>query len=300
MHATLKITAALGFTALVAAGCAPNRFQTEASTSGLNRTQSAFDNAVAANYRKLSDLEYKQGDHKDGDTYALRAVAASQGAATTPDDLKNRRIPASATSEVAQGRQRLVAALDRNGRTAKPDVAAYAQASFDCWVEQLAEDLQPNHIQACKDAFMKALAELEKAPPPAAAAPKAPTDFMVFFDWNKSNLTPEALKIISDAVAAAKKEGARQIRVVGHTDTSGSAEYNMRLGQRRADAVAAQMVRLGIPATAVVTSSVGQNDLLVPTPDNVREAQNRRAVIGFPRSSASLDQKSAIGIDIVN
>lgn len=297
MHATLKIAVALGFTAMVAAGCA-DRYQTEATTANLPRTQSAFDTALASNYRKLSNLEYKQGDQKDGDTYALRSVAASQGSATTPDDLRVRRIPSSAASEVAQGRQRLVAALDKNGRTSKPDVAAYAQASFDCWVEQLQEDLQDDQIRACKDAFMKALAELEKAPPPVAAAPKAPSDFMVFFDWNKSNLTPEALKIISDAVAAAKKEGAKQIRIVGHTDTSGSAAYNLKLSERRAQAVAAQMIRLGVPATSIVTVGRGQEDLLVPTPDNVREPQNRRSVISFPRSSASLDTKAPLSIQV--
>jgi OOP family OmpA-OmpF porin len=121
---------------------------------------------------------------------------------------------------------------------------------------------------------------------------------MVFFDWNKSNLTPEALKLISDAVAAAKKEGAKQIRIVGHTDTSGSPAYNLKLGQRRADAVAAQMVRLGVPAAAIATSSVGQKDLLVPTPDNVREPQNRRAVISFPRSSASLGGREFVYVTV--
>ena len=256
--------------------------------------------ALTTDYRKLSDIEYGSGDARDGDTYALRSIAASQGKATTPDDLKLRQIPAKSQSEITQGRQRLVAALDKNGRTTKPEVAAYAQASFDCWAEQLQENLQPDAIAACRDAFMKALAELEKPVAAPAAIPAKPSDFLVFFDWDKYNLTPEAMKIIADAVAAAKKEGAKTIKVVGHTDTSGSAAYNMGLSVRRANAVAQQMIKLGIPATSIVTEGRGQEDLLVPTPDGVREPQNRRAAISFPRSSASLDNTYAVGIYTVN
>jgi len=294
MKSTLKIAAALAVTAIVASGC--NRYETAATTSGLPRTSSAFDTSLATNYRKLSDIEYKSGNHKDGDAYALRSLAASQGAATQPDDLKFRSIPSHARQDVTQGRQRLVAALAKNAQ-AKPDVAAYTQASFDCWVEQLDENIQPDHIAACRDAFMKGLAELEKTPPPVAVAPKMPSDFLVFFDWDKYNITPEAAKIIADAVAVAKKEGAKSIKIVGHTDTSGSPAYNQKLSERRANAVAAQMVKLGIPATSITTLGRGESDLLVPTPDGVREPQNRRAAISFPRMGANLDNKFAVGIE---
>ncbi|MFO1153201.1 MAG: OmpA family protein [Rhodospirillales bacterium] len=297
MKSTLKIAAVLAVAGLAMTGCA-NRFQGDAQAAG--RGPTAFDSALVTNYKKLSDIEYASGDAKDGDTYALRAIAAGQGKPTTPDDLKLRQIPAGAQSEINQGRQRLVAALDKNGRTSKPEVAAYAQASFDCWAEQLQENLQPDAIAACRDAFMKSLAELEKPAPAPAAAPAKPSDFLVFFDWDKYNLTPEALKIITDAVNAAKKEGAKAIKVVGHTDTSGPADYNLRLSERRANAVAQQMIKLGIPATAITTVGRGEEDLLVPTKDGVREPQNRRAAISFPRGSASLDNTYAVGIYTVN
>ena len=297
MKSTLKIAAVMAVAGLAMTGCSPNRFQDDAQA--VQRGPTAFDSALVQNYRKLSDIEYMSGNHKDGDTYALRAVAAGQGKPTTPDDLKLRQIPSSAQSDINQGRQRLVAALDKNGRSSKPEVAAYAQASYDCWAEQLQENIQPDHIAACRDAFMKSLAELEK-PVPVAAPPAKPSDFLVFFDWDKYNLTPEAMKIIADAVAAAKKEGAKSIRVVGHTDTSGSPAYNLRLSERRANAVAQQMIKLGIPATSITTVGKGEEDLLVPTKDGVREPQNRRAAISFPRMGASLDNTFAVGIEVVN
>ena len=298
MKSTLKMAAVLVVAGVAMTGCA-DRYQNLAEQSVLPRSGTAFDTALASDYRKLSDIEYKQGDAKDGDTYALRANAAAQGKATTPDDLRLRQIPASAQSDISQGRQRLVAALDRNGRTSKPEVAAYAQASFDCWAEQLQENLQPTQIAQCRDAFMKSLAELEK-PVPMAAPPAKPSEFLVFFDWDKYNLTPEAMKIIADAVATAKKEGAKTIKITGYTDTSGSAAYNLKLSERRANAVAAQMVKLGVPATSLVTLGRGQEDLLVPTPDGVREPQNRRAAIAFPRMGAQLDNSFAIGVQVVN
>jgi OOP family OmpA-OmpF porin len=297
MKSSLHIASALALTAVLATGCGVNRFQDDAA--GVQSRGTAFDNALASNYRKLSDVEYSSNDQKDGDTYALRSMAAAQGRPTAPDDLTNRRIPSSATSDVASGRQRLVAALDKNGRTSKPDVAAYAQASYDCWVEQLDENIQPDDIAACRDAFMKSLAELEK-PVAVAPPPVKPSEFLVFFDWDKYNITAEAQKIIVDATNAAKAQNAKQVRIVGHTDTSGSAAYNLRLSERRAQAVAASMIKLGIPATSIVTVGRGQEDLLVPTPDNVREPQNRRAAISFPKMGAHLDNKFAIGIDLVN
>ena len=120
---------------------------------------------------------------------------------------------------------------------------------------------------------------------PAAPAPAMQQEmkkFLVFFDWNKATLTPEARRIIATAAEDFKKTGSTRIVATGHTDTSGSAAYNMRLSVRRADAVKAELVRLGVPAGVITTIGRGQEDLLVPTKDNVREPQNRRVSIEFP------------------
>ena len=65
----------------------------------------------------------------------------------------------------------------------------------------------------------------------------------------------------------------------GYTDTSGSAQYNQGLSVRRANAVAAELVRLGVPRNEIVAQGFGETNLLVPTPDNTREPQNRRVEI---------------------
>jgi outer membrane protein OmpA-like peptidoglycan-associated protein len=70
-----------------------------------------------------------------------------------------------------------------------------------------------------------------------------------------------------------------RIEVNGYTDTSGSAVYNQGLSVRRANTVAAELVRLGVPRNEIVARGFGQTNLLVPTPDNTREPQNRRVEI---------------------
>lgn len=113
----------------------------------------------------------------------------------------------------------------------------------------------------------------------AAAAPVAAArTFLVFFDWSKADLTDRARQIIGEA-SSARGAGVTRIEVNGFTDRSGSAQYNMGLSQRRANAVAAELVRRGVPRNEIVTRGFGEENNLVPTADGVREPQNRRVEI---------------------
>jgi len=117
------------------------------------------------------------------------------------------------------------------------------------------------------------------APVAAAVAPAPARTFLVFFDWNRADLTARARQIIAEAAQARTRQAVTRIEVTGHTDTSGSAQYNQGLSVRRANAVAAELVRLGVPRGEITARGVGESQLLVPTPDNTREPQNRRVEI---------------------
>jgi len=67
--------------------------------------------------------------------------------------------------------------------------------------------------------------------------------------------------------------------VNGYTDTSGSPRYNMGLSVRRANAVKAELMRDGVPESAITAQGFGDTQLLVPTGPGVREPQNRRVEI---------------------
>lgn len=282
MQAQLKM-AAVALAILVSTGCT-NRYLDTAQSAQPQGT--AFDRALAQDYLALAEVEYKQGDQRDGDTYARRSIDAAKGKPTQPDEPGLRHLPSAQVGEVTTARQRLVKALDGNGRTTKPDVAARAQSLYDCWLEQLDENLQKDHIAACRDGFKTALAQLEAAPPVAAkpvAPMAAPEKFLVFFDFAKSNLTPDARNTIANAAKAAKTAGAARLIVVGHADRAGPEDYNLRLSKRRADAVKGELVRLGVSPTVITTEGRGETDPLVPTADGVREPQNRRVEIMHAR-----------------
>jgi outer membrane protein OmpA-like peptidoglycan-associated protein len=119
------------------------------------------------------------------------------------------------------------------------------------------------------------------APAPVAAAPApAPAKtYLVFFDWDKSSLTPRATEIIAEAASDSKSTSVTTIDVSGYTDTSGTPVYNQGLSERRAQAVAAQLVTDGVPAGEIETHAYGETHLLVPTGPGVREPQNRRVEI---------------------
>jgi OOP family OmpA-OmpF porin len=130
--------------------------------------------------------------------------------------------------------------------------------------------------------LMASLAFKFGAPPPPPPPPPpavTPPSFMVFFDWDRSNLSQQALTTIQQAANAFKTKGNARITATGHTDTSGPESYNMALSLRRANAVKDALVRDGVPAQAITVIGMGEKGLLVPTADGVREPQNRRVEI---------------------
>jgi hypothetical protein len=95
--------------------------------------------------------------------------------------------------------------------------------------------------------------------------------FVVYFPFDQYILTPEAQTVVQQAAQYANDGHATRIVVVGHTDTSGSVKYNLRLSERRAKAVADALVGLGVPQTVLNVDWKGKTDLAVQTPDGVKE-----------------------------
>jgi OmpA-OmpF porin, OOP family len=124
------------------------------------------------------------------------------------------------------------------------------------------------------------------APPPppvvvpvAAPVREAARTYLVFFDWDRADLTDRARQIIAEAAQATTRVQVTRIEVSGHTDTSGTPRYNQGLSVRRAQNVASELVRLGVPRQAITVQGFGESRPLVQTADGVREPQNRRVEI---------------------
>lgn len=118
-------------------------------------------------------------------------------------------------------------------------------------------------------------------PPPPPAVVCTPGPYIVFFDWDKSDITPEASSILDNAISNYQNCGNSQVMLAGHADRSGSASYNVGLSQRRADSVRAYLTARGIADGVISTQAFGESRPRVETADGVRELQNRRVEITY-------------------
>ncbi len=118
-------------------------------------------------------------------------------------------------------------------------------------------------------------------PPPPPPVVCTPGPYIVFFDWDKSDITPEASSILDNAISNYQNCGNAQVMLAGHADRSGSASYNVGLSQRRADSVKAYFTAHGIPAGVISTEAFGESRPRVATADGVRELQNRRVEVTY-------------------
>ena len=123
-------------------------------------------------------------------------------------------------------------------------------------------------------------------PPPAPPAPRPPVvqtpqarEFVVYFDWDRSDLTAEAQSVVTQAANYAKSGRPTRVLVVGHADTSGSAAYNVGLSNRRSRTVADALVGQGVNGGVISLDGKGETALARATADGVREPLNRRATI---------------------
>ncbi len=122
-------------------------------------------------------------------------------------------------------------------------------------------------------------------PPPAVAPQVAPVPagvaktYLVFFDWDRADLTTRARQIVAQAAAASTSTQTTRIEVNGYTDLSGTAAYNQRLSVRRAESVESELVRDGVNRSEISIHGFGETNPLVQTAKGVREPQNRRVEI---------------------
>jgi outer membrane protein OmpA-like peptidoglycan-associated protein len=115
--------------------------------------------------------------------------------------------------------------------------------------------------------------------PEIPPAPQAARTYLVFFDWDRADLSARARQIVAEAAQASTHVQTTRIEVNGYTDLSGTEAYNQRLSVRRARSVEAELVRDGVAAGEISIHGYGESNPLVPTAKGVREPQNRRVEV---------------------
>jgi OOP family OmpA-OmpF porin len=239
-----------------------------------------FTQALTKEYAVFAGtLQDELKDWADTDYFSRKGLAAAHGDVVPPENNSNWLIPLEVPNkfrtELAASRDRLVAALDGGGRDRLPLVAARAQASYDCWVERMEDDWTSAIDGPCRKRFLEAMAELEGRPAAPAAAPAPGREFRVYFEFDRSELLPEAQQILHQVAALAKQQPQLRLVLVGKADRAGTDGYNLRLSEARAERVRNALVQDGVERNRIDTRWVGEREPPVPTPPGVREPRNR-------------------------
>ncbi len=249
---------------------------------------STFNVSLYQEYIDLSSSEYNEGDYTDSDNFAVRAMQSGTGGTVAPEEISARRLPGDKVGELTSARQRLVGTLSKGAAEKLPAETARAQTGFDCWMQEQEENFQPDDIEACRSQFFAALEYIEDAlkPKPIAkkveprvAPPPASELYLVYFDFDKAELSEATKAVLETASSAAWKLEGMTVTVSGHTDLAGTADYNMELSKRRAMAVSEALINAGVASAAVKAEAFGQTLPAIITADGVAEAGNRRVEI---------------------
>jgi len=292
---------------LILSGCvlamaACSNFDAHSEIDALNEAKavgSPFTQHLAAEYRSFANSEmHDMLDYPDGIHFARKGLAAAAGETVMPEPISDWNLNPRHMEELSTARGRLVVAFDMGARQIAPQQSAIAQARFDCWIEQQEEKWQEEDIAGCKNQFMQAMNALDgmmKPPPapepmppveataPPPAEPMKPEDamYLVFFDFDKSTIGAGGENVLDAVAQEVKSRSLNAINIVGHADSSGSDAYNDKLSMRRANAVRDALTKRGVDAALIRVDGRGESELLVKTPDGIREPANRRGQITF-------------------
>jgi len=109
-----------------------------------------------------------------------------------------------------------------------------------------------------------------------AAAPKAPINFLLYFEPNGTILTSKSKKLFPEIRKAIQARVPCDVNIIGHADRTGSKQYNIDLSLKRAKRVERWIKEQHLDISRIIVESYGEEDPLIPTKDGVSEPRNRR------------------------
>ena len=263
-------------------------------------TGSEFSQSLHKGYVTIGEMEQKEDDWKDGDHFLMKASMAAKGDLPDPDAPESRAIPASYKNPAFYMKQRIDEVLAKGAREKAPFDAAMAQVYFDCWLQEVEENIQPADIKACEEKFEFHMAFVHQflKPPPKpkavkAAAPAKPEPkkemamaaetvwpfFVVNFDSASAALTIAAQQKLNEVVAGYRINKPKEVIVRGHTDKAGDKEANLVLSVDRTNAVVNFLLDAGIPNKVFKPESLGESKPLTRVKDGVAHPLDRRVDI---------------------
>lgn len=268
MYPSARTGFALALVLPVLAGCG---VASVGNMRELAPTGDSFADALAAEYRQLALYEADEMvDWGDAGHFADKALDAASGYVREPEAVSTWNIPDGDVPELDAARERLMTFLNTGAGDVLPEQAAKAQASYDCWLEQLEENWQTEHIALCRDAFYTALGDVDQASRPQVT---------VFFEFDSDVMEEEEFAKLQAFARHANLFDVGAVVIDGHADRAGEAPYNQKLSRERSIAVWRKLVEAGMSPDRMAISSRGETDPAIQTPDGTREPLNRRAFV---------------------
>lgn len=265
----IRLLALCAISATALGACSSAKMVDEAASA--KPTGSAFNQNLQKEYVALAKSELDQGDRRDAEHYAMKALSASKGNSVMPDTVAARELGSADSKTLNDARTRLTAALGGSEAAKKPAEAAKAQSMFDCWLEQQEEGWQQADIDACRKGFDTAMAAL--APEKMAEKPTEPQT--VYFKFDSDELIPKSQGELADLIRDVKLAKPKSVQIISYTDLSGDKAYNAKLAAMRGKSIEEKLKDAG--AQVIKVDARGPVEPVIDT--EKPNQQNRRAVI---------------------
>ncbi len=242
-----------------------------------------FAVALTQNYLEFSEAEAKRYDWTDSSYFADKGLRTVYGQPVSPEQIIDWDIPADLKPEIISARELLVSLTDDAMRTNKPKQAANATFAFDCWLEELEEYTNDGtDISACQERFYEAIEALQfNALEEASAINSENTAYLIYFGYNQNDYDEASNQVVKQIIHDVKTLKPSEIIIYGHTDTSGTENYNIELSEKRALSVIEGLLEGGIIRDIISYFAFGESDPAIVTKDGVKEPKNRRVEIFF-------------------
>jgi OOP family OmpA-OmpF porin len=268
----LKILAAGGL-AMSMSACAITSQSDIDSAAGLKAKGGKYTKELHKGYIKLAQMENKEGDHPDAVYFANKARASASGKAPKADTNKNRKISKKSWKKAKGALQRIKVMKERGGLKFDPKNMAKAQVGWDCYLQELEENLQSKDIKWCKKYMDKALKGAAKSY--WASLKSKPGPMVIYFGLGSADINKDGMMLLNKVAAVAGKK--RTVTLQAHADTSGNAAFNRALSMKRAKAAQKYLKDKGLKKVYVTAN--GENKPAVSTGDGKVEAKNRRVEV---------------------
>ncbi len=267
----------------------------EDTAKRLSAAGTTFEQTLYAGYMDLSkDRDNFFGtDRGDAELFNHKALLAAKRSAIQNDSVYDRDLTSEQRTPFFIAQERLYMVFDKGGRELAPVETGTAQVAYDCWIE--AEEAgRDEDTNECRQRFEDAIAAAEakagyeiavvqveaprvRAPEPVAAAPVPPQEYYIIpFEFDSTVMTAEGEEQLAKAIRDVGEIEELMISLRAHADRSGPEDYNVKLSQRRAEAVLNRLAGAGISESRLrVVEAVGESRSLIPTADGVRNQGNR-------------------------